>query len=358
MSNQIKATDYSILIGLDSNEKLNDFLIENYSNSKKIIITDEHVFEHWIENLITSVHELHKAEIIQLPAGENTKCFDFSIQVLESLSEYEINRQDVVINFGGGVISDLGGFVASIYKRGISFINIPTTLLSQVDASVGGKTGIDLGALKNQIGCFSNPEKVFINPSYLSTLPQQELLSGYAEMLKHGLVYSKTHWEAIKLIDFNNQNQLIELIKQSVEIKNEIVNIDPKEENIRKILNFGHTIGHAIEGVLLEKNTPIPHGYAIAWGMITESYIAFKKELLNQLEFDEINTFISNLYPKIQLSQTNIDSLISLMKHDKKNNDNRINFTLISGIGKAVINEYVDELLIKEALGFMLESKT
>ena len=352
MQKTIQAGQNTIHIGQSTNELLNDFLSSHYASSKKVILTDDNVFEFWIEQLVTSVPELSEAEIIQLPAGEDSKSIEIAAQVWETLTENNISRHDVMINFGGGVITDLGGFIASVYKRGMDFINIPTSLLSQVDASVGGKTGIDLGPHKNQIGTFSHAKKVFVNPNYLSTLPKEELNSGYAEMLKHGLISSESHWQQLKTIDFNKTEQLAALIHDSIQIKNAIVMSDEEEKNKRKGLNFGHTIGHAIEGYLLERNEPIKHGYAVAYGILAEAYLSHQRHLLSKKDWDEIYYIVTDVYHKIKLDVVAFPHLIKLMENDKKNNSSKINFTLISGIGSHVINQEVPRSEIIAALEF------
>ncbi|MDA7804401.1 3-dehydroquinate synthase, partial [Crocinitomix sp.] len=264
---------------------------ERFKSSKKIIITDETVFELWMEHFVTEFDGLSEAEIIQLPAGESTKSLEICQQVWEALSEYEIGRNDLIINIGGGMITDLGGFIAATFKRGVSFINVPTTLLAQVDASVGGKTGIDLGPFKNQIGVFADADYVFIDTAYLSTLADIEIESGYAEMLKHGLIAYKNYWsDLIKTKPQKNSKHLLDLIRTSVSIKRDIVAEDHEEYGKRKNLNFGHTVGHALEGLMLVNNTPIPHGYGVAWGMIAESYLSKESKLLTVAEFTEIDT--------------------------------------------------------------------
>lgn len=352
MQNKTLATKSEIHLGLDTNEVLNAFLKLNYSDKKKTIITDNNVFNCWIEQLVTSIPELSEAEIIQLPSGEDSKCIEIAIQVWETLSENKISRGDLIINFGGGVITDLGGFIASLYKRGMSFVNIPTSLLAQVDASVGGKTGIDLGPHKNQIGVFNNAEITLINPQYLSTLPEAELNSGYAEMLKHGLIASRNHWDNLKSIDYKKIEDLMKLISESVQIKNEIVKSDPTENDLRKSLNFGHTIGHAIEGFYLLNKKPVKHGHAIAIGMLAEAYISFSAGLLNNKDWTEIHYIITDKFEKIRIDPIEFPQLIRLMENDKKNNSEQINFTLISEVGRNLINQEVAKSEIIKALEF------
>jgi 3-dehydroquinate synthase len=245
----------------------------------------------------------------------------------------------------------LGGFVASTFKRGIDFIHIPTTLLSMVDASVGGKTGVDLGNLKNQIGVINVPKMVLIDTQYLETLSKREMRSGLAEMLKHGLIYDKDYWEKfldLKALDFAD---LDELIYRSVEIKNEIVMQDPTEKNIRKALNFGHTLGHAIESYFLENENKksLLHGEAIAIGMILESYISLEKDLISQQEYQQIKNAIKTIYDDVVFEENDIEPIMELLIHDKKNEYGNIQFALIDGIGKIKINQSVENELILKA---------
>lgn len=339
MIKNIQHQQTQIWFGTDLNEKLNTLLKSDFSDCKKVIITDDNVFDLWIENLISSTEELHDAEIIELPAGENQKTIEICNQVWETLSDYKIGREGLIINFGGGVITDMGGFIASTFKRGLNFINIPTTLLSQVDASVGGKTGIDLGPLKNQIGVFSHPKHVLIDYKYLTTLPHIELKSGFAEMLKHGLIASEKHWDNLIQISEINADKVSPFIYESVQIKHQIVTADPKEKNERKSLNFGHTIGHAFEGFLLKKGSPAPHGFAVAWGMTIEA------QLSHGLDADAlkiIKSFIQNMFAICPISKSSIPELLELMKNDKKNEKGNINFTLLIHVGKSLINQNIE----------------
>lgn len=328
---------------------------ERFASAKKVVIIDENVSDLWLEFLITSFSGLEKAEIIVLPAGEENKVLEICNQVWTALSEYEIGRNDLIINVGGGVITDLGGFIAATFKRGMAFINVPTTLLSQVDASVGGKTGIDLGPYKNQIGVFADADYVFIDPRFLTTLPAIEIESGFAEMLKHGLIAFKTYWEELKKINpVENPQGLLAKIRASVSIKRDIVAKDHKEGGIRKTLNFGHTIGHALEGYCLSQNNAIPHGYGVAWGMVAESYISLEMKLISKTEFNEIDTFIRSIYPPLALNQDAIPALESIMRNDKKNKSGIMQFTLLKGIGATVYDQKVSSETIQKALQFIL----
>ena len=264
------------------------------------------------------------------------------------------DRKSLLLNLGGGVITDLGGFVASTFKRGISFVNIPTTLLSMVDASVGGKTGVDLGVLKNQIGLFSDPEMVLIDPHYLETLSDRELRSGIAEIIKYGITYDRKLWNEIINFKELNISNITNLIHRSIEIKNEVVTEDPKEAGIRKILNFGHTLGHAIESYFLESEDKenLTHGEAIAIGMITEAYIS--EALLNfpSENVKNIKETILTIYNKVLINPSDYDAIIELLIHDKKNVSGQVNFVLLTDFEKFKLDCKVETELIIKALDF------
>ncbi|MDP4266884.1 MAG: 3-dehydroquinate synthase [Bacteroidota bacterium] len=313
----------------------------NYSNEKIFILVDENTIQNCLPVLINEVEELNKAEIIEIESGEENKTIDICIQLWESLSELNANRKSLLVNLGGGVIGDMGGFIASTFKRGMNFINIPTTLLSMVDASVGGKTGVDLNNIKNIIGVFNEPRAVFINPSFLNTLSQRQLLSGFAEILKHGLIADKNYWNLITSSnpDFHNPEYMSDLIYRSVEIKNDIVLKDPLEKDLRKILNFGHTIGHAIETLSLEKDKdPLLHGESVAIGLICESFLSVKYTNLDEAALYSISSSIKSLYKHYPINKNLYNKLTDIMKKDKKNENQKINFTLLKGIGNAEIN--------------------
>jgi len=346
----ILANNYPIHFNENGYESLNSFLNEsNYSNL--FIIVDNNTEELCLSKFLPYLETNLTIEIVEFEAGEANKNIETCVQLWNVLTELGADRKSLVINLGGGVVTDLGGFVASTFKRGIDFIHIPTTLLAMVDASVGGKNGVDLGNLKNQIGVINVPKMVLIDTQYLNTLSKNEMRSGLAEMLKHGLIYDKDYWEKfldLKAIDFADFD---ELIYRSVEIKNEIVTEDPTEKNIRKALNFGHTLGHAIESYFLENENKITllHGEAIAIGMILESYISLKKDLINLQEYNQIKTTITAIYDAVVFEENDIAPIIELLIHDKKNEYGNIQFALIDGIGKIKINQSVENELILKA---------
>ena len=350
---QIQASNYSVEIGSILESSFKDLMMNSYSESKKVILVDENTHDFCLEYLITSFEELKEAEIMLLPVGEENKVMEVCFQVLEALSEYKIGRKDLIINLGGGVVSDMGGFIASIYKRGIDFINIPTTLLSMVDASIGGKTGIDLGKYKNQIGTFSNPSALYVDPIFLNTLPENELLNGYAEMLKHALIFDKAYWE--ELINISSLEELMysEKIAYSIQLKNEIVLIDPIEKNERKKLNFGHTFGHAIEGFFLDKEV-VSHGHAVGIGMLAEVFLSYKKGVLNEESWLAIEKVLRTIFPLISFERNNILEFIELMKNDKKNFEGEIKCCLLKEIGKCIIDQNINEKEVEEVFIYLL----
>lgn len=343
----------TLLLGHLSESGLDEILKKNYAGSKIIILTDENVARSWIEYMVTGFEALSEAEIIELPAGEINKTIETCTSVWEVLSEYEVSRRDLIINLGGGAISDMGGFIASTFKRGLRFINIPTTLLAQVDASIGGKTGVDLGTFKNQVGVFANPDFVFIDPRFLATLDKEQLYSGYAEMLKHGLIADKVYWKKLLALSPENIAEILPLIKNSIDIKEFIVEQDHDEQGIRKKLNFGHTMGHALEGYFMRKTTPMLHGQAIAQGMVAEAFLSFKAGFITISELAEVKDEIQSRYGKLCLENTDFPALIDLMRNDKKNAGGKINFTLLTGIGSAIFDQQVKESDIIESFHFL-----
>ena len=349
----IKANDYSIHFSQNSFEYLNE-QIENTNYSNIFILVDGNTNEYCLPYFLPYLATTKTIEIIEIEAGEEQKNIETCVEIWKILTELGGDRKSVIINLGGGVITDIGGFVASTFKRGIDFINIPTSLLAMVDASVGGKNGVDLGNLKNQIGVINVPKMVIIDTEFLSSLPQNEMRSGLAEMLKHGLIYDKNYWE--KFIDLSkiDISDLDTLIYRSVEIKNEIVSQDLTENGIRKALNFGHTLGHAIESYFLENNSKktLLHGEAIAVGMILESYLSYKKELISKKDLEHIKTTILSYFDKVVFDENDINPILELLIHDKKNEYGKVQFCLLNSIGKAIFNQEVDNELILNAFEY------
>lgn len=349
---QITSSNYSVTIGSLLNSDFEIVLSENYKNARKIIFVDENTHEYCLEYLIANFSELSEAEVIVLPAGEANKNIEICAHVWEALAEYKITRKDVAICLGGGVVTDMGGFIASLYKRGIDFIHIPTSLLAMVDASIGGKTGVDLGSVKNIIGVFANPKAVYIDPAFLATLPLEDQIGGWMEMLKHGLIADKKHWEELQTIDFHDFSIDVAFIHRSLAIKNTIVLADPKEENIRKKLNFGHTFGHAVESLFLENNHAINHGIAVGIGMIVEAFWSVKSGLLAQAELEEIVTRITDKVVLPSLENVTEQHLWEYMLNDKKNENEEVLATLLTTIGEATINQAIPIEWVEEGLAF------
>ena len=346
----IESLGYNVFFE-DGLESLQEFILErNYSNI--LILVDRNTNDVCLPILQAALPDILDYDIIEVDPGEENKNIDFCIGVWNTMLDFGADRKALMINLGGGVVTDMGGFAASTFKRGIDFIQIPTTLLSQVDASVGGKTGIDLGNVKNIIGTFTQPKAVFISSVFLATLDERQMRSGFAEIIKHGLIFDKAFFDATKQIDLQSGN-LIDVVYRSVAIKNEVITQDPTEKGLRKILNFGHTIGHAIEGYSLAKDSnPLLHGEAIAIGMICEAYLSNKLTGLSDQELDAVVTCFRSGYPYYDVSVDIYDELIGLMQNDKKNEASRIGFALLNSIGDCGYNNYVDEVLIKESLNF------
>ncbi len=302
------------------------------SYSSVAVLVDENTHKACYPLIQNSLPEHH---LIFIRSGEENKNLETCQKIWGAMTEAQLDRSALLINLGGGVICDMGGFCAATYKRGINFINFPTSLLAQVDASVGGKLGVDFGALKNHIGMFKEPEKVVISSVFLKTLPEIELLSGYAEMLKHALIADAGEWDKLSTRELVKIPALEE-IKHSVEIKHKIVVQDPAEKGVRKLLNFGHTIGHAIEGTLLrDSNRKITHGAAVAWGMVAESKLAMGLSGLKEGDFKSISACVERLYAKPDLREADWPVFESLILQDKKNKDKAVLATLIreAGIG-------------------------
>lgn len=348
----IQSTSYPVHFQENAYSKLNQYLEEN-SHSTLFILVDENTNEHCLPKLMGVLATDAVIEIVEIESGEINKNLDTCVNLWNVLTELGADRKSVMINLGGGVITDMGGFVASAYKRGIRFINIPTTLLSMVDASVGGKTGVDLGVLKNQIGFFSDPEMVLIDIDFLETVPAEEIISGTAEVIKHGLIYDENLWEDVKE---NGLKNIDYLIHRSVEIKNEVVLEDQRESSLRKILNFGHTIGHAVESYFLESahKKTLTHGQAISLGMITEVYISHHLLGFPKEKMEAIKNHILALFGTVPILKEDYDSVLDYMKHDKKNVGDQVNFVLLEAIEKYKIDCKVSAKLIKESLDYYL----
>lgn len=336
--------------------KLNQFLEENtFSNLFILVDSNSHNYclSPFLNQLKTNLH----VEVIEMEAGEENKSLDTCSSIWNVLSELNADRRSLLINLGGGVVTDLGGFVAATFKRGISWINFPTTLLSMVDAAVGGKNGVNLGSLKNQVGVIRPPEFVVIHTSFLSTLPAPEMRSGLAEMLKHGLIQNESYWNRLKALDELSLDDLDDLIAESVEIKEAIVEQDPTEQNLRKSLNYGHTLGHAIESYFLEApdKKKLLHGEAVAAGMVLATFLSVELTSFPKHKLQGITEVIFRIYGKIELRQIDQEKIIELLKYDKKNEGGNINFVLLEDIGNPVIDCHVPNEMLYDAFSYYLD---
>lgn len=346
----IQAVSYPVHFVKDDYFELNNFL-KNKNYSTVFLLVDENTMLHCYPKFMQNVTIENKFEVLEIDSGEINKNLETCIGLWNAITELGGDRKSLLITLGGGVITDLGGFVASCFKRGIDFINIPTTLLSMVDASVGGKTGVDLGVLKNQIGVFANPQMVIVDERYLQTVSEREIKSGTAEIIKYGLTYDISLFNEIKK---NKHLNIKDLIFRSVEIKNEVVLKDPKENSLRKILNFGHTLGHAIESFYLESKDKenLTHGEAIAIGMVCESYMSYKLLEFSIKKVETIKETVLSIYDKVNLLKEDFSEIINLLKHDKKNVNGQVNFVLLNNFEDYKIDCKVKEALIIESMEF------
>ncbi len=330
-------------------------VLDNTTYDKLFVLTDEHTDKQCYP-LIESVPAIQQAQRVVIPANDSNKNLENLAQVWKFLTKNGATRHSLLINLGGGMITDLGGFAAATYKRGIAYINIPTTLLGSVDAAVGGKTGINFGGYKNEIGAFYPALHIIISAEFLNTLTQKDILSGYAEMIKHGLLDSKAIWD--RTINFDLQtidyNLLNDLVMESVLIKQRIVEKDPFEKNIRKALNLGHTIGHAFESFALDNDRAVPHGYAVAWGLVAELYLSHKLCNFPKETLDLVTQFIKQNYGTFEFNREDYNTLYQLMVHDKKNVGDTINFTLLGDVGNIQIDQTADRRMIEEALDYYI----
>ena len=331
--------------------------IAKCAHDRLFVLTDE--VTHRLCFPIIAGMECIKGEIeIIIGATDANKTLDTLAYVWTKLGEGGGTRHSLMINLGGGMVTDLGGFAASTFKRGINYINIPTTLLAMVDASVGGKTGINFGGLKNEIGVFNAASTVILNTQFLSTLDTENLCSGYAEMLKHGLISNTSNWAELLNFDIQNADldKLREMVATSVAIKERIVEEDPHEKGIRKALNLGHTVGHAFESIALAKGKPRLHGYAVAWGMVCELYLSTVKTGFPKDKLRQTISYIKENYGTFVIDCNDYERLYELMTHDKKNTSGIINFTLLGEVGDIRINQTATKEEIFDMLDFYREN--
>ena len=322
----------------------------------RVFILADETTERCCLPIIEGIGLLRDAKRIIIGATDSHKTLESLAHVWEELGKGGGTRHSLLINIGGGMVTDLGGFAASTFKRGINYINIPTTLLSMVDASVGGKTGINFNGLKNEIGVFNNASTVILDTQFLKTLDAENICSGYAEMLKHGLISNEKMWAELLGFDLEQPDlqKLRRMVADSVAVKERIVTEDPTEKGIRKALNLGHTVGHAFESLALTRK-PVLHGYAVAWGLICELYLSTVKTGFPTDKMRQTVSFIKEHYGKITITCDDYPILLELMTHDKKNVAGTINFTLLGGIGDIRINQTASKEEIYEALDFYRE---
>ncbi|MEM6516656.1 MAG: 3-dehydroquinate synthase [Bacteroidota bacterium] len=345
----ILTDDYSVYFNETGYAQLNRYL-KNHNFSGIFILVDSNTHDHCLSRFLSELETTIPIEVIEIEPGESNKSIDTCVGVWNALSELGADRKSLILNLGGGVVTDLGGFVACTFKRGIKYVNIPTSLLAMVDASVGGKTGVDLGSLKNQVGVISSGDMVLIDTGFLDTLPKNHLRSGLAEMLKHGLISDRAYFDKLYDVSKLILDNLDQLIYDSVVIKKNIVCEDPLENGVRKYLNFGHTLGHAIESYFLSdpKRTELLHGEAIAIGMILECFIS--SELLNfpAKDLEYITDKYLEIFPKVKIEKIDYQSIIELLKFDKKNEHGHIYFVLLEQIGQPKFNCMVaDDIILK-----------
>ncbi len=333
-------------------------LSDDYCHDKIFILVDENTYKYCLP-VINKITTFNAKNIIKIKNGEENKNIDTIVFIWNFLSHNNADRYSLLINLGGGVVCDIGGFAASTFKRGIDFINIPTTLLSQVDAAVGGKTGFNFNGLKNEIGIINNAKYVFIDTIFLNSLDKENILSGFAEMIKHALIYDKKYYKELINLDIENtnSNEFKKAVVKSIKIKNHFVKNDPFEQNIRKSLNFGHTFAHAFESLSLTKNQHLTHGYAVAYGIIPELYLSYKKLGFNYNDLIKISNRIIYIYGKFQFNLNDINKLINFIKHDKKNKNNKLMLTLLKNVGTVTTDNSCKDEELLEALNFYSEIK-
>lgn len=340
-----------VYVGNNALQELESHLRFHYGDKDGIIIlADENTQDHCYSLLIKEVPRLARAYKIVISAGESNKTLESCEKVWNQLAVSGANRRSLLINLGGGMITDLGGFAASVFHRGMEFINIPTSLMGMIDASMGGKTGVDLYSLKNIIGVFSNPSAVYVWPQFLNTLPLRQRLSGYAEMMKHALIADYNFWKRLNSVPMAVVSDWESYIVEAIQIKTEIVNRDPFEKGDRMLLNFGHTLGHAFETWSLRNDEdPLTHGEAIAMGMICEAYISYRSAGLSMPERDEVVKQILLYFNHYKIPTSAIDELVEITNYDKKNQKGRMMLTLLRNIGNAVAGQSIEPAIIRES---------
>ncbi len=351
---QIISYNSKIIIDADISSSLSEVLSKFQAN-KICIITDDNTYRHCLPQL-TEIIQQKYTFVLTISQGEKNKNLETAKTIWEFLQSNKFDRDALVINLGGGLLLDIGGFAAATYNRGIQFIHIPTTLLSMVDASIGGKLGLNFNGIKNQLGLFRVPEFVLINPNFLKTLDKRQLYAGWAEMIKHSLIDSENHIN--KILQQNpleiQDSEWEHIIYDSLKVKNYYVINDPYESGPRKVLNLGHTAGHAFESLSIERNDPLFHGEAVASGLICEIFLS--TQLLNfpKKKAEKLSRAIRKSYKQLSINKKDIDLMLEMMHFDKKNKFDKVNFTLLNKIGEPLIDQYVSEEVIKKSLEYYI----
>jgi 3-dehydroquinate synthase len=329
------------------NATLNSY-IEGGNYNAVMVLVDENTRQ----LVLPMIPCLNNAHIIEIAPGDCNKNLDALVLVWRDMEDCGATRKSLLVNLGGGMVTDLGGFAAATFKRGINFINVPTTLLGAVDAAIGGKTGINFNGLKNEIGAFAPATAVIVSTCFFPTLPEQEFKSGFAEMLKHAMLYSHVRLNLLENFDFKNIDYefLLELLKDSLQAKQHFVEQDPTEQGIRKALNFGHTVGHAFESKALSDGKPVPHGYAVAWGLVVESVLSHIMLQFPRTDLYALARFVRENYGAFYITCDHYDQLLDFMRHDKKSSNGEINCTLLKECGNPTINNTINEDDLKAAL--------
>ena len=338
-------------IGEKAINQFNQFL-KTVKYKQFFVLCDSHTLNHCLPLLIANSPAIKSANIFEIEPGEPSKCLAVAEQIWLSLLEQKAGNDTLIINLGGGVVCDLGGFCASVFKRGIDYVNIPTSLLAMVDAAIGGKTAVDLNNIKNIIGSFYPAKAVFIDPIFLITLPNREMKNGLAEVIKMALINDKSFWTTLNKPDTTIHD---EFISKAIAIKHGIVSKDPFDKGIRQTLNYGHSIAHAIEAHEAEKKDPILHGEAVVIGMIVENHIAKQLKMLDQASMDEINNFLFKNFKPKAISENEIEILTAYLHHDKKNTNTQLKFSLLNKIGKCQIQVPVKPNHIQKALQYYVK---
>lgn len=347
----MQAGDQPVLMGPHALAHLDQRLAGRSGTAKFFILGDETTMAQCLPELLAHVPSLRQAHTMQVRSGEQSKDLEVCRALWTHLAEQHADRQAVLVNLGGGVVTDLGGFVAATYKRGIRFIHVPTTLMGMVDAGIGGKTAIDLNGVKNMVGTFADPEATYLHTPFLRTLGKRELLNGVAEMVKHGLVRDADHWNQVRRAPLHNLDALTPLIERSAAIKAEVVSQDPREQGSRKLLNFGHTIGHALEAFALESpHRSLLHGEAVAIGMVCATWLSWRTGHLDRDRMNAVEEHLMGLFPAFAFQEADGHRILELMRNDKKNSGDEFRFTLLTGIGSAEVDVPITAAQVAEAL--------